>query len=231
MPFVEDQHMIQAVAPKRPDQPLNICVLPRRPRRYRPVSNPHRPDSTCESRPIGAIIVAHQIGRRRVPRERLHDLLRQPLLRRMPGHRKPEELASTMTPQREPQQALECQGRNHAEIDRRDGVRMVAEKCPPSLGWRPSAPDHVFGDRRLGDLEPELEQFTMDAWSAPQWILRAHPSDELAQLTANCGPPLPTARFPAPVRPKPCSMPPQDRVRLNDASQTKQPWPEPGHPY
>jgi len=28
MPFVEDQHMIQAVAPQRPDQPLNIFDLP-----------------------------------------------------------------------------------------------------------------------------------------------------------------------------------------------------------
>src|SRR5439155_4840154 len=35
------------------------------------------------------------------------------------------------------------------------------QECPPSLRWRPSAPDHVLGDRRLGDLEPKLEQFTM----------------------------------------------------------------------
>jgi len=26
-------------------------------------------------------------------------------------------------------------------------------------------------------------------------------------------------------------MPPQDRVRLNDARQTEQAWPEPSHPY
>jgi hypothetical protein len=61
--------------------------------------------------------------------------------------------------------------RNHAEIDRSDGVRMVAQECPPGLRWRPSAPDHVFGNRRLGDLKPELKQFTMDAWGAPQWVL------------------------------------------------------------
>jgi len=34
--------------------------------------------------------------------------------------------------------------------------------------------------RRLGDLEPELEQFTMDARGAPQWVLVAHPLDEFA---------------------------------------------------
>src|SRR5260370_31233541 len=85
---------------------------------------------------------------------------------------------------------------------------MVAQERPPSLRWRPSAPDHVFGDRRLGDLEPELEQFTMDARGAPQWILLAHPLDEVAQLTANSGPPWPPARFPVPIGPKPCSVPP-----------------------
>src|SRR3974377_1180868 len=30
-------------------------------------------------------------------------------------------------------QAPECQGRNHAEINRRNGIRMVAEECPPRL--------------------------------------------------------------------------------------------------
>ena len=67
-------------------------------------------------------------------------------------------------------QTLERQRWNHAEIDRRDGFRLVVQERPPSLRWRPSAPDHIFGDRRLSDLEPEHEQFTMDARRAPQWF-------------------------------------------------------------
>src|SRR5436190_14008062 len=47
---------------------------------------------------------------------------------------------------------------------------------------------------------------------APQWVLLAHPLDEFAQLTANSGPSWPTARFPAPIAPKSCSMPPQDLI-------------------
>ena len=43
------------------------------------------------------------------------------------------KLASTVTHDEKGKQALECQGRNHAEIDRRNGARMVAEKCSPSL--------------------------------------------------------------------------------------------------
>src|SRR5262249_12565076 len=77
------------------------------------------------------------------------------------------------------------------------------------------------------DLETELEKFTVDARGAPQWVLLAHPLDEFAQLTANSGPSWPTTRFPAPIGPKSCAMPPQDRVRLNDVGQTEQAWPEP----
>ena len=37
--------------------------------------------------------------------------------------------------------------------------------------------------------------------------------------------------FQAPIGPKPHPMPPQDRVGLNNARQTEQAWPKPGHPY
>ena len=97
MPLAEDQDMIQTVAPDRPDQALSIWILPRRPRGYRVVANSHRPDSPCKGFPVSAIIVAHQIGRCRVPRECLHDLLRQPLRRRVPGHRESKQLSPAVT--------------------------------------------------------------------------------------------------------------------------------------
>ena len=43
-------------------------------------------------------------------------------------------------------------------------------------------PDHVLGDRRLGDLEPELEEFTMDARSAPKRMFAAHPPNQLTDF-------------------------------------------------
>src|SRR3981189_3542935 len=66
--------------------------------------------------------------------------------------------------------ALEPQGLNPAEVDRRDGVRMVVQECPPCLRWRSSVPDHVLGNCRFDDLEPELQQLTMYARGAPQWV-------------------------------------------------------------
>jgi len=49
------------------------------------------------------------------------------------------------------------------------------QEGPPSLAWRPTSLDHVFGDARLRDLKPELEQFAVDARRAPMWALDAHP--------------------------------------------------------
>jgi hypothetical protein len=33
---------------------------------------------------------------------------------------------------------------------------------------------HIFGDRRLGDLDAELQQLAMNAWRTPERILSAH---------------------------------------------------------
>jgi hypothetical protein len=87
-------------------------------------------------------------------------MLRQPFGGRVPRNGKPEQLPATVTYDEKRKQALKCQGCNHAEIDCRNGIRVVAQECPPSLRRRPS---HVFADRRFGDLEPELQLFTVDA--------------------------------------------------------------------
>jgi hypothetical protein len=51
---------------------------------------------------------------------------------------------------------------------------MVTQKSAPSLAWRPKPLGHVFGDTRLCDLKPELEQLAMDARRTPQRIFDAH---------------------------------------------------------
>src|ERR1700731_140551 len=52
--------------------------------------------------------------------------------------------------------------------------RVVMQEGPPPLAGWPSSLEHVLGDARLRDLEPELEQFAVDAWRAPKRVLRAH---------------------------------------------------------
>src|SRR3977135_3428147 len=77
---------------------------------------------------------------------------------------------------RGPQQEMQTGTRRSGSEPRTD----QSQEFPPALGWRSSASDHVLRDRRLGDLEPKLQEFTMDARRSPQRVLRVHFSDELA---------------------------------------------------
>ena len=96
MLFTEDQHMIQALAAKRPDQAFNIWILPGRARCDRAVAYPHSSHPLRDGLSVSTVIVADQIARCGIPRECLGDLLRQPLRRGMLGHREPQKLSSTM---------------------------------------------------------------------------------------------------------------------------------------
>src|SRR5947207_13391755 len=107
----------------------------------------------------------------------------------MRGYREPQQSSSTMAHHNKRKQTPERQRRNHTEINRRNGIRMVAEECPPRLRWRSPVFGHVFGDRRLSDFEAKLEEFPVDARGTPQRIVFAHLLDELAQFTAYSGSP------------------------------------------
>src|SRR5207245_10417138 len=74
----------------------------------------------------------------------------------------------------------------------------------------------VLGNVRLGNLEPKLQHFTMDARGAPKRVFPVHSSDEIAKLALDPGSSGPAAGFPGPIGPEPRPMPPQDRGRLND---------------
>ncbi len=58
----------------------------------------------------------------------------------------------------------------------------VLEKCPPGLRWRSTTPDHVLGDRGLGDLDPKLQQLAMDPRGAPRPVDPAHAPDQVTDL-------------------------------------------------
>ena len=65
----------------------------------------------------------------------------------------------------------------------------------------------------------------------PERILSAHPSDEIAQLTIDLGPPCPISGFPAPKRFEAGTMPSQDGLRLHDLGDIEQAGPNARHPY
>src|ERR1035437_9126493 len=69
------------------------------------------------------------------------------------------------------------------QVDRRNAIRMIVQKGLPALRrWQPAAA-HIPSDRRLSDLEVELEQFTVNARCAPERVRPAHLANERAQLS------------------------------------------------
>jgi hypothetical protein len=94
--FVEHNQMITALAPDRPDQALNMSVLPGRVERGGPIPNAHRSDASFECATECFVIVANEIFRYRVPRKRLCDLASQPLGRRMSSDCIPDQPSSAM---------------------------------------------------------------------------------------------------------------------------------------
>jgi hypothetical protein len=76
--FAENDQMISALAPDRPNQAFNIAILPRCTERGRPVSDAHRPHPCLEDSGKCSVIVANEIFRRAIPGKRLGDLPREP---------------------------------------------------------------------------------------------------------------------------------------------------------
>ena len=71
----------------------------------------------------------------------------------------------------------------------------------------------------------------MNSGCAPQRVFPAHPLDQITQAPIDLRTPCPLSGFPAPESFEALAMPPEDRLRLNHLSHTKQARPELGHPY
>ena len=76
---------------------------------------------------------------------------------------------------------------------------------------------HVFRDRRLADLDPELEEFAVNPRGTPERIIAGHLPVEIVDFLGD----LPSSRpsrtaFPSPVESESSSVPSNDGVRLDD---------------
>ena len=76
--------------------------------------------------------------------------------------------------------------------------------------------DHVFGNRRLGHFEAELQKFSMDAWRSPAGIGHAHFSDKISDLSGNIWTALTMATLPSPVDTEALPMPGNHSFWLHD---------------
>ena len=77
--------------------------------------------------------------------------------------------------------------------------------------------DHVLADAGLADIDPEFEEFAVDARSAPERVFPAHLADQFADFIRNARPPgSAVMNFPLPEKSKAFTVPGDDAFRLDD---------------
>jgi hypothetical protein len=103
------------------------------------------------------------------------------------------------------------------EVHRGDGLAMVSEEGQPSLHriWISRGSPDPSRNAPFRDIETQLEQFAVNAWRSPDWILVNHTRDQGANLFADTLPSsyLSDSRDPCPIQTKPRSMPVHDGSR------------------
>ena len=79
-------------------------------------------------------------------------------------------------------------GRDDEHIDRDDDRHMVPQKAAPSRGGSFRAPRQIPSNRGLTDLDAEFEEFAVDARCAPERVVEARLTDQVAYFVARLRP-------------------------------------------
>src|ERR1700694_2937113 len=174
MRLAQDDEMVNTLAPDRSDQPFGKAVLPRRGWCSRLVPDAHGAKSAGDDCTVDAIPVADHVARSFIPRECFCDLARNPFRGWMCRDADPDQLSAVQPHYDVGVEQVEANGRDNEQVHGGDILSMITQKGAPSLAWRPASLDHVFGDTRLRDLKPELEQLTVNARRSPKRVLHAH---------------------------------------------------------
>src|SRR6187401_3622886 len=92
---------------------------------------------------------------------------------------------------------------------------MVQEERSPALRrWAPMS-GHVLGNRSLADIDAKLEEFSINARSAPERVSETHLSDQPTNFGGYLWPAESSARLPPPERAKASSVPAGKGFRLD----------------
>jgi len=121
--LVDDDNLIQAFSPYRPDQPLRVGILPGRAWSTKHLFDAQPCGRLTEYLPIVAVAITQEIPRSRVPREGLQQLLGRPLRRRMAGDREVHEPTAVMAKDYEHKQPAKCGGWNDEDRARKTWKR------------------------------------------------------------------------------------------------------------
>src|SRR5450631_1003808 len=212
MHFAQDNHMIDALAPDRSDQPFGKAILPRRGWRDRLVPDAHGAQSAPDDAAMDPVAIADEVVRSLIPRKCLRYLTCNPFRRRICCDVDPDEVSAAESDDDEGIEQIEADCRDDKQVHGGNLWRVVTQEGPPSLAGRPPPFDHVLGNARLRDLKPELEQFAVNARRTPKRIFEAHPPDQYAQFRVDLRSPSLWARLPTPVAAKAGLVPTHERL-------------------
>src|ERR1700730_3098241 len=94
MRLAQDNHMIDALAPDRSDQPFSKAILPRRGWCNGPIQDAHGSQSACDDGAIAPIAITDHVPRSTIPKKCLGDLACYPLRRRIGCDVDPDEISA-----------------------------------------------------------------------------------------------------------------------------------------
>lgn len=215
--FVEDDHVIEALAADRADQALHVGFLPGRPRRRKHLLHAYVLDLLRKIVAKDSVAISQEITRCRVPREPVAELLGCPLRCRVGRDIEVKDPAPIVSEHQEYVQDLEADSRHGEEIDGYQALEVMVEEGPPGLRRRLAVAQHVLADAGLADVDAQFEQFAVNAGSTPERILATHLADQIANLFGNCWPSdLVMSDLPCPEKAKALPVPCNDSFRLDD---------------
>lgn len=184
--FVERDYVVQQLAAGIADPTLRCTVLPRTADAGSDWLNPAAGQQFANSGAEFGIAVEDGIAERAGKREGFPQLLSDPIAGGMSGGIEVEDLAAAVLDDEETVEHPEGQGGPGEEVEGGDDFAMVVQEGEPALGLGmvPAVLQslQVAGDGGLGNGKPELEEFTVNAGSAPGWVVRLHAADQLANL-------------------------------------------------
>src|ERR1700722_3901929 len=216
MHLTQDDDVVHTFAPDRSDQPFDKAILPGRGRCDRLVPDAHGAQSARYDAAIDPVAITDEMVRDLIPGKCLRYLTCNPFGRGICCDVDPDKVSAVEPDDDEGIEQVEADSWNNEQVHCSNVRCVVMQEGPPALaGWRPSF-DHVLGDARLRDFKPELEQFAVDAWRAPKWILHAHPADQRAQLRVDLRSPSQWTRLPTPVATKAGPVPTHERLGPDD---------------
>src|SRR6202166_3503887 len=146
MRLAQANHMIDALAPDRSDQPFGKAILPRRAWCSGLVPDAHGTQSAGDDNAVDSIPISDHIARSHLPGKSLGYLTCHPLRRRGGCDVNPDEISAIKPYNHEAVEQVEANGRDDEQIHGGDVRRVVSQKGPPPLAWWSSVLDHVLGD-------------------------------------------------------------------------------------